>query len=48
MRVIEHLGRVLDIASKGSAAERQLAVLKDSKSAIKEVVRLYLSETLDI
>ena len=48
LHVTEHLDRVLDIAAQGSAAERQLAVLKDNKTALKEVVRLYLAETSDI
>ena len=48
LHVTEHLDRVLEIAAQGSAAERQLAVLKDNKTALKEVVRLYLAETSDI
>ena len=46
--VVEHLDRVLDIAAEGSAAERQLALWKDNKAALEEIVRLYLAETSDV
>jgi carboxylate-amine ligase len=47
LHVIEHIERVLEVAAQGSAADRQLAVWKDNKTALKEVVGLYLAETSD-